>query len=106
MAITKAGRNLPIVEVATLSEQVDRTLREDKLVGRLTGIFGLLALLLASLGLYGVISFGVAQRTNKIGIRLDMGANRAQVLWMILQDTLILVGSGIVVGIPARKRGA
>jgi ABC-type antimicrobial peptide transport system permease subunit len=87
--------------VTKLSEQIDRTLREDKLISRLTSFFGLLALLLASLGLYGVMAYLVAQRTSEIGIRLALGANRVQVMWMILRDTLILVGSGIAVGIPA-----
>ena len=100
-AVNEAGENLPIVEVKTLDEQIDRSLRDDKLVSQLTSFFGLLALLLASIGLYGVLAYGVAQRTNEIGIRIALGAGRVQVLWMILRDGMVLVGLGILIGIPA-----
>jgi predicted permease len=97
--ITDVARNLPILEVKTLNEQIDRSLRGDQLISRLTGFFGLLALLLASIGLYGVTAYAVAQRTNEIGIRIALGAGRARVLWMVLRDAVILVGIGIVIGI-------
>jgi predicted permease len=100
-AVAEAAENLPILEVKTLDEQIDRSLRGDKLISRLTSFFGLLALLLASIGLYGVLAYGVAQRTNEIGIRIALGAGRLQVLWMVLRDGLILVGIGVLIGIPA-----
>jgi predicted permease len=99
-AVTQVGKNLPILEVKTLTEQIDRSLRGDKLVSQLTGFFGLLALLLASIGLYGVMAYGVAERTNEIGIRIALGAHRIQVLWMVMRDGMILVTIGILIGIP------
>jgi predicted permease len=98
-AITDIAQNLPILEVKTLGEQIDRSLRGDRLISRLTGFFGLLALLLASIGLYGVTAYAVAQRTNEIGIRIALGAGRIRVLWMVLRDAVTLVGIGIVIGV-------
>ena len=100
-AVAEVAENLPIVEVKTLDEQIDRSLRDDKLISQLTSFFGLLALLLASIGLYGVLAYGVAQRTNEIGIRIALGAGRGRVLWMILRDGMVLVGIGVLIGIPA-----
>jgi predicted permease len=97
--VTDVAENLPILEVKTLTEQIDRSLRGDLLISRLTSFFGLLALLLASIGLYGVMAFAVAQRTNEIGIRIALGAGRSRVLWMVMRDGMILVGIGIVLGI-------
>ncbi len=95
------AKELPILEVRTLTDQIERSLRSDKRISQLTSFFGLLALLLACIGLYGVMAYGVAQRTNEIGIRTALGANPVQVLWMVLKDGLLLVGLGILVGIPA-----
>jgi predicted permease len=100
-AVTDVADNLPILEVKTLTEQIDRSLRGDQLISRLTSFFGLLALLLASIGLYGVMAYAVAQRTNEIGIRIALGAGRSQVLWMVMRDGMILVGIGVVLGILA-----
>jgi predicted permease len=99
--IGQIARDLPIVEVTTLGEQVDRSLRQEKLISKLTGFFGLLALTLASIGVYGVLAFGAAQRTNEIGIRMALGARRYDVVWMILKDGTSLVGIGVAVGILA-----
>ncbi len=100
-AVAEKAKELPILEVRTLTDQIERSLRSDKRVSQLTSFFGLLALILASTGLYGVMAYGVAQRTNEIGIRTALGANPVQVLWMVLRDGLLLVGIGILVGIPA-----
>jgi predicted permease len=99
-AVTEVAENLPIVEMKTLDEQIDRSLRDDKLVSQLTTFFGLLSLLLASIGLYGVLAYGVAQRTNEIGIRIALGAGRGRVLWMVLGDGMVLVGIGVLIGVP------
>ena len=73
----------------------------EVLISRLSGFFSLLALLLACIGLYGVMSFSVVRRKNEIGIRMALGAEAGAILWMVLRETLILLGIGIVIGIPA-----
>ncbi|MCU1326577.1 MAG: permease [Bryobacterales bacterium] len=84
-----------------LDELIDRRLSQEKLIARLSGGFGVLALLLACIGLYGVLSYGVAQRTNEIGIRMALGAEQGRVVRMVLRETSVLLFIGLVVGIPA-----
>jgi ABC-type antimicrobial peptide transport system permease subunit len=73
---------------------------EERLTAMLSGFYALLSLLLAAVGLYGLVSYTVTRRTREIGIRMALGAKRASVLWMVLGDIVILVGSGVVVGVP------
>src|SRR5262249_60785744 len=75
-------------------------LRQEKLVAELVSFFGFLALLLASIGLYGVMANGVVRRTNEIGIRMALGAERRGILWMIMRETILLVLIGIALGVP------
>jgi predicted permease len=100
-AIKQVNRNLPIDEVVTLSDHVGRSLVQQKLVARLASFFGLLALLLASIGLYGVLSYSVARRTGEIGIRMALGAGSRTVLWMVLREAMVLVVVGVVGGLAA-----
>ncbi len=86
---------------ATLESQLDRRLNQERMVAQLSGVFGALALLLASIGLYGVLSYGVTRRTNEIGIRMALGAERSRVSGMIVRETGILVGIGLAIGVPA-----
>jgi putative ABC transport system permease protein len=79
---------------------IEATILRERLMATLSGFFGLLALLLACIGLYGILSYGVASRTNEIGIRMALGAGRRDVLWLILREALLLVIVGVAVGLP------
>ena len=99
-AVAQVDPRLPIIGVTTLREQLQNTFKQDRLIAQLVSFFGLLALLLAAIGLYGVMSHGVVRRTNEIGIRMALGAQHTNILWLILNETLILVAVGLVIGIP------
>jgi predicted permease len=92
---------MPVYELKTLDAQLDETLLTDRLIAMLSAAFGLLATVLASIGLYGVMAFVVARRRKELGIRLALGASRIGVLWMVLRDVLVLLGIGLAVGVPA-----
>jgi predicted permease len=93
--------NLLLTNIATLSERIDQSLVQERLVATLALFFGLLALLLACIGLYGVMNYDVASRTNEIGIRIALGANANRVVWLVLRETLSLVALGIAIGLGA-----
>jgi predicted permease len=99
-AVASVDPNLPLLSVSTIGEDVSRMMGNDELSSTLTGIFALLALALAAIGLYGVMSYNVAQRTNEIGVRLALGAQKTNVLWIILREALILLAAGMVLGLP------
>jgi predicted permease len=89
--IHSIDRNLPITHVTTLDEQVARSITDQRLVAQLSAFFGLLAVFLSCIGIYGVMSYVVTRRTNEIGIRMALGAPRFNMLWMVLREILILV---------------
>jgi ABC-type antimicrobial peptide transport system permease subunit len=93
--------NLPVNDPELLSDQISRTFDSQRLAARFVGLFGLLALTLAAVGLYGTIGQNVARRTSEIGVRMALGAERGRVLWMILRQTLVLLGVGLALGVPA-----
>ena len=92
---------MPVYEMKTVQEQLDETLLTDRLIALLSAGFGLLATLLASVGLYGVMAFIVARRRKEIGLRLALGAEPAGVMWMVMREVLILLSIGLAVGMPA-----
>jgi len=91
---------IPIFGVTTLEDQVHENFQQDRLIAQLVSFFGALALILACIGLYGVMAHGVARRTSEIGIRMALGARGGNIAWMILRETLMLVVLGLVIGIP------
>jgi ABC-type antimicrobial peptide transport system permease subunit len=91
---------MPLFAVETLSERVADASRQEELVAFLSSLFGALALLLASVGLYGVVAYATARRTREIGLRLALGANRLGVLSMIFRESISLVWAGLAIGIP------
>src|SRR5215813_2532057 len=93
-------KDLPLVDIGTQAETVDRSLRTERSLAKLTGFSGLLALLLASIGLYGTMSYAVLRRTNELGIRLALGAQQKDVLWMVLREALQQVAIGVAIGTP------
>jgi len=99
-ALASIDPNLPIDHIQTIQEQVGRMMTQEQLISSLTAIFSALALLLAAIGLYGVISYSVIRRQNEIGIRLALGAQTKSVLWLVLRESLMLLGLGLVLGLP------
>ena len=91
--------DLPIAATSTVTELVSNSLSQERLIARLTSIFGALALALACLGLYGVMSYVVARRTAELGIRLALGASRAAVLWLVLNQVLVVIAIGLIAGL-------
>lgn len=98
--LTQIEPRLPIVEVVPLEDRITRGVAQDRMVARLTSAFGVLALLLASLGLYGTISYGISRRVAELGLRMALGAERRTVLWMVLREALLLVAIGGALGLP------
>ena len=92
--------NLSIIDMRSFGEQVRRVFNQERLIARLTELFSLLALALASLGLYGVTAYHIARRTSEIGVRMALGANRGNVIVMVLRGALWQIGLGLVIGVP------
>jgi predicted permease len=91
---------IPVRGAKTLDALLDDTLRQERMIAQLSAVFGGVALLLAALGLYGVLSYAVARRTNEIGIRMALGAERTTVVRMILRETAVLILIGLAAGVP------
>jgi ABC-type antimicrobial peptide transport system permease subunit len=84
----------------TQRAQYDTTISRQALFARLAGLFGILAVVLVATGLYGTLAYRVNNRTVEIGVRIAVGAQRGQVMWMVLRDSLMLTAIGVVIGIP------
>jgi ABC-type antimicrobial peptide transport system permease subunit len=98
--LAEAEPSLPVFDIVPLEERLNRGLSNDRLVASLTSVFGSIALVLACLGLYGTISYGVARRVTELGVRMALGANRGSVLWLVVKEAMMLVLIGAAVGAP------
>jgi ABC-type antimicrobial peptide transport system permease subunit len=92
--------NLTVVKFQTFDAQIAGQFNDDRMIARLTMMFGALALLLAAVGLYGVTAYTVALRTSEIGIRMALGAERASVVAMVMRGAMVQAGTGLAIGIP------
>lgn len=90
---------LPIVNLTTQAEQTDLRLLQERMFARACTLFGLLALAIAAVGLFGLMSYSVARRTNEIGIRVALGARRLDVLWLVMRESIVLVAVGAAIGL-------
>jgi len=104
-AIGEVDRNLPVAYQSTLAQQVERSIASQTLIAQLSSFFGVLAVFLACVGIYGVMSYAVARRTNEIGVRMALGAGPLQVLWLVMRESLILVALGLVIGLGLALAG-
>lgn len=100
-AFAEVDPNLTLIRVRTMQEQVAARLDQERTVAQLTGMFGILALILAAVGLYGVTAYSVERRTNEIGVRIAMGANRGSVIGLVLRGAFLQILIGLLIGIPA-----
>ncbi|HXW54243.1 MAG TPA: ABC transporter permease [Candidatus Cybelea sp.] len=98
--IREVDSGLPISDVSTLNQQVERSIANQRLLAQLSAFFGLLAVFLSCIGIYGLMSYLVTRRINEIGVRMALGANRSGVLWMVLRESLLLVLAGVAIGVP------
>jgi predicted permease len=92
--------NLPPVTTETMDQTLADSLATDRMITELSGAFGALAIILVCIGLYGIMAYAVAGRTNEIGIRMALGAQRSNVLWLILRESVLLVLAGVLIGVP------
>jgi ABC-type antimicrobial peptide transport system permease subunit len=104
-AIHAVDRRLPITHVMTLDAQVANTFTNQTIIAELSAFFGLMAVFLSCIGLYGLMSYLVGRRTGEIGIRMALGANRSEVAWQVLREIGLLVLAGIVIGLPLTLSG-
>jgi ABC-type antimicrobial peptide transport system permease subunit len=100
-ALSDVDPNLTLLGIQTMQEQVDSNFDQQRAVAQMTGFFGILALVLAAIGLYGVTAYTVVRRTNEIGVRMALGANRANVIRLILRGAFVQILIGLLIGIPA-----
>ncbi len=100
-AVRRRDASLPLYNVTTMERTIDEAVFTERMLAVLSAAFGLLATLLAAVGLYGLMSYTVARRTREIGIRIALGAERGSVVWLVLREVALLTGIGILIGVPA-----
>jgi ABC-type antimicrobial peptide transport system permease subunit len=99
--LKQLDRSIPIYSMQSVEGRLDETLLTDRLIAMLSAGFGLVATLLASVGLYGVMAFVVAQRRKELGIRLALGAQPGFLVWIVMREVLLLLALGLAIGIPS-----
>jgi predicted permease len=99
-ALSELEPALPVFDIVPLDQRVNRGLTNDRLIANLTSAFGIVALMLACLGLYGTISYGVTRRISELGLRMALGADRTTVAWLVVREAITLVGVGAALGFP------
>lgn len=99
-AVAEVNANISVESVTQLKDQVSLATASSRLISQLSAFFGALAVGLACLGIYGLLAYSVARRTNEIGIRLALGARTDRVMWMVLRESLVLLALGVAVGVP------
>ena len=104
-ALREVDRKLPISEISTLDEHVARSVSSERLVAQLSSFFGSLALFLCCMGIYGVMAQHVARRISEFGVRVALGAQRRHIFWLVMQESALLLGLGVAIGIPATLAG-
>jgi len=100
-SVRSVDSDLAVIDLRTATAQIDHDLSQERLMASLASVFGGLALILASIGIYGVMAYAVARRTNEIGIRVALGARPQGVAWTVLRETLTLAAIGLALGVPA-----
>jgi predicted permease len=100
-AVRKRDAGLPIYDVATMTHTIEEAVFTERMLAVLSAAFGLLATLLAAVGLYGLMSYTVARRTREIGIRIALGAEQTAMIWLVLREVAWLVAIGLAIGLPA-----
>jgi predicted permease len=98
--VASVDRLLPVTDYRSQTEEIGVALSRERVFTRLLVVFGIFALLLASVGLHGLTSFAVARRTNEIGIRLALGARRTHIVWLMLRQVIVLAAIGLAIGVP------
>jgi predicted permease len=104
--IQSIDQDISVYDVRTINEVIDRLLQPDRMFAVLASVFGLLALLLTSIGIYGVVAYQITRRTGEVGIRMALGAQRGDVLWMFVRETLLVLAVGAAIGLPAALAAA
>jgi predicted permease len=99
-AIAEINSNILVNNVTSLEEQVDASISTKSLIARLSTFFGIVAVFLACIGIYGLLSYSVARRTSEFGVRLALGARSHMLLWMILRESILLLALGLAIGVP------
>jgi predicted permease len=99
-AVGQAEPRMPVISIRTLGEQVAAVFAQQRLIARLTSLFGLLSLILVSIGMYGLTAYNAGRRVGEIGVRMALGARRSDVVVMVLRGALLLILTGVVIGLP------